>query len=63
MFSSTEDVRLREEMCLAGSHVGYMKNEFVLWLCVPLGTLIQGSASYFINSDMESVSSPKMFYF
>lgn len=50
MFSSTEDVSLREEICLAGSDAGYMKNEFVLWHCIPLGTLIQGSASYFIKS-------------
>lgn len=41
MFSSTDDVSLREEMCLAWSDVGYMKNEFVLWHCIPLGTLIQ----------------------
>lgn len=50
MFSSMEDVSLKEEMFLVGSGVDCMRNGFVLWHSIPLGTLIQGSASYFIKS-------------
>lgn len=50
MFPNTGDVNLKEEMFLVGSDVDYMRNGFLLWHSIPLGTLVQGSASYFIES-------------